>query len=75
VRTGSAPERELAAWERRRLASARTAAALATLNTSLGRALGPRAQTVRRAALRAALRPPGALLLAHAYSMGFDRDA
>ncbi len=75
VRTGAAPEQQLAAWERRRLASARTAAALATLNTSLGRALGPRAHAVRRAGLRVALRPPGARLLAHAYSMGFDRDA
>lgn len=75
VRTGTAPEPELAAWERRRLASARTAAALATVNTSLGRALSPRAHAVRRAALRVALRPPGARLLAHAYSMGFDRDA
>ena len=75
VRSGSAPEADLAAWERRRLASARTAAVLATLNTSLGRPLGPRPHAARRAALRVALLPPGARLLAHAYSMGFDRDA
>lgn len=75
VRTGSAPESELAEWERRRLASARTAATLATLNTSLGRPLSPAADAARRLALRVALLPPGARLLAHAYSMGFDRDA
>ena len=75
VRSGSAPEADLARWERRRLASARTAAALATLNTSLGRPLGRVPHAVRRAALRLALLPPGAALLAHAYAMGFDRDA
>jgi 2-polyprenyl-6-methoxyphenol hydroxylase-like FAD-dependent oxidoreductase len=75
VRTGRAPETELARWERRRVASARTAARLATLNTSLGRPLGRAAHAVRRAGLRVALLPPGARLLAHAYSMGFDRDA
>ena len=75
VRTGESPDAALARWERRRVASARTAAALASLNTSLGRPLGPRAHAVRRAALRVALLPPGARLLAHAYAMGFDRDA
>ncbi|MEU1971375.1 NAD(P)/FAD-dependent oxidoreductase [Microbacterium sp. NPDC019599] len=75
VRTGVEPTLELQRWERRRVASARTAAALATLNTSLGRPLGPAAHAARRAALRLALLPPGARLLAHAYSMGFDRDA
>ncbi|WP_345800833.1 NAD(P)/FAD-dependent oxidoreductase [Microbacterium sp. AZCO] len=75
VRSGREPAPELAAWERRRLASARTAAALATLNTSLGRPLGPTAHAVRRAGLRVVLLPPGARLLAHAYAMGFDRDA
>ena len=48
---------------------------LATLNTSLGRPLGAAAHAVRRAGLRVALLPPGARLLAHAYAMGFDRDA
>lgn len=75
VRTGTAPEAALTRWERRRVASARTAARLATLNTTLGRPLAPLPDAVRRGALRLALRPPGALLLAHAYSMGFDRDA
>ncbi|WP_374311762.1 FAD-dependent oxidoreductase [Microbacterium sp.] len=75
VRTGVAPDAELAHWERRRVASARTAARLATVNTSLGRALPPLVDGVRRAGLRLALMPPGARLLAHAYSMGFDRDA
>jgi 2-polyprenyl-6-methoxyphenol hydroxylase-like FAD-dependent oxidoreductase len=75
VRTGVAPDAELDRWERRRVASARTAARLATVNTSLGRALPPAADAVRRAGLRLALLPPGARLLAHAYSMGFDRDA
>ncbi|KRB36859.1 FAD-dependent oxidoreductase [Microbacterium sp. Root180] len=75
VRTGAAPDAGLARWERRRLASARNAARLASLNTSLGRPLGPVANAVRREGLRLALLPPGARMLAHAYSMGFDRDA
>lgn len=75
VRTGVAPDAELARWERRRIASARTAAHLATVNTTLGRPAPPLADAARGWALRLALRPPGATLLAHAYSMGFDRDA
>ncbi|GAA1956259.1 NAD(P)/FAD-dependent oxidoreductase [Microbacterium deminutum] len=75
VRTGEPPDVELARWEQRRVASARIAAAIASLNTSLGRPLGPRAHRVRRIGLRLALLPPGARLLAHAYAMGFDRDA
>ena len=75
VGTGDPPDAELARWEARRVASARTAAAIATLNTTLGRPLGGAAHAVRRAGLRLALLPPGARLLAHAYSMGFDRDA
>ncbi|MCW3493101.1 FAD-dependent oxidoreductase [Microbacterium sp. SSM24] len=75
VRAGVAPDAELARWERRRLASARTAARLASVNTSLGRPLGPFANAVRREGLRLALLPPGERMLAHAYSMGFDRDA
>ncbi|WP_460773224.1 FAD-dependent oxidoreductase [Microbacterium sp. GXF7504] len=74
VRTGIPPA-GLDAWERRRVASARTAARIAALNTALGRPLHPRADAARRLALRLALLPPGALLLAHAYAMGFDRDA
>jgi len=75
IHTGEAPDADLARWEARRLASARTAAAIATLNTTLGRPLPPLAHAVRRAGLRLALLPPGARLLAHAYAMGFDRDA
>ena len=75
VRSGTAPESALARWEKRRLSSARTAARLATVNTSLGRPMGPVADAVRRESLRLALLAPGARLLAHAYSMGFDRDA
>ena len=75
VRVGEPPDHDLARWEAHRLASARTAAAIATLNTTLGRPLGRAAQALRRTGLRLALLPPGARLLAHAYSMGFDRDA
>ncbi|TDN91183.1 NAD(P)/FAD-dependent oxidoreductase [Microbacterium sp. BK668] len=74
ARSGTAPEVELAQWERRRVASARTAAAIAGLNTSLGRPRGTAGDAARRAGLRVALLPPGARLLAHTYSMGFDRD-
>ncbi|WP_159501764.1 NAD(P)/FAD-dependent oxidoreductase [Microbacterium sp. 18062] len=75
VRAGAPPEQALARWERRRVASARTAAALASMNTALGRPLGPRADAARRAALRAVLAPPTGMLFAHAYAMGLDRDA
>lgn len=75
VHTAESPDAALARWEARRLSSARTAAAIATLNTSLGRPLPPLAHAARRAGLRLALLPPGARLLAHAYAMGFDRDA
>ena len=75
VRTGTAPDLDLAQWERRRVASARTSAALATLNTALGRPLPPAANAVRSAGLRLALLPPGAQFLAHAYAMGLDADA
>lgn len=75
VMSGRMPESELARWERRRVASARTAARLAAMNTALGRPLGPAADAARRAGLRAALGPPAGMLLAHAYAMGFDRDA
>jgi 2-polyprenyl-6-methoxyphenol hydroxylase-like FAD-dependent oxidoreductase len=75
VRRGEAPASALARWERRRVASARTAAALASMNTALGRPLGPRADALRRGALRAALSGPSGMLFAHAYAMGLDRDA
>ncbi|MFJ6651916.1 FAD-dependent oxidoreductase [Microbacterium sp. NPDC091313] len=75
VRTGEAPEPELARWERRRLASARVSGGIAVANTVLGRPSGARADAARASALRLALATPAARLLAHAYAMGFDRDA
>lgn len=75
VRRGAEPASALARWERRRLASARTAAAIASLNTGLGRPLGPAGDAVRRTALRALLTGPTGLLFAHAYAMGLDRGA
>lgn len=75
VRTGHAPDAALRAWERRRVASARTAARLATANTALGRPLGAAADAARRATVRAMLAPPMGAVFARAYAMGFDRDA
>lgn len=75
VRTGAAPDAELERWERARVRSARVAAAIASVNTALGR---PRSAAVHRARsglLGAAISGPGGRLLAHAYAMGFDRDA
>jgi 2-polyprenyl-6-methoxyphenol hydroxylase-like FAD-dependent oxidoreductase len=74
VRTGTAPEAELRRWEAQRVRSARRAAALASVNTALGRPL-PRTDALRRAAVRAMLAPPSAPLFAHAYAMGFDTGA
>ncbi|MCP2635585.1 FAD-dependent monooxygenase [Microbacterium sp. HD4P20] len=75
VRTGAAPEPELRRWEARRVASARTAARLAAVNTALGRAVSPRLDVLRRSAVRVMLAPPAGRLFARAYAMGFDRDA
>lgn len=75
VRGGEAPDAELGRWERRRVASARRAALLASLNTGLGRPLGAAGDAARRAALRALLAGPGGRAFAHAYAMGLDRDA
>ncbi|TQM18537.1 FAD-dependent oxidoreductase [Microbacterium kyungheense] len=74
IREGRAPDAALARWERRRVGSARRAAALAFANTALGRPLGA-ADAVRRTAVRAMLSPPSAGLFARAYAMGFDLDA
>jgi 2-polyprenyl-6-methoxyphenol hydroxylase-like FAD-dependent oxidoreductase len=68
-------EDALRCWERRRISSARRAAALASVNTALGRPLGPRADALRQVGLRAMLAPPAGRLFAHAYAMGLDRDA
>ncbi|MET2011057.1 NAD(P)/FAD-dependent oxidoreductase [Microbacterium chocolatum] len=75
VRSGAAPDAGLVRWEQRRVASARHAARLAALNTALGRPLGPRADALRRAAVRTMLGPAAGRTFAHAYAMGFDRDA
>jgi 2-polyprenyl-6-methoxyphenol hydroxylase-like FAD-dependent oxidoreductase len=74
VRTGTAPERELDRWEARRLQSARRAAAMASVNTALGRPTG-RVDALRRAAVRAMLAGPSSRVFARAYAMGFDADA
>ena len=74
VRTGAAPESALRTWEARRVRSARRAAALATVNTALGRPTGS-ADLLRRTAVRAMLAGRSARLFARAYAMGFDSDA
>lgn len=75
IRTGREPAAELQRWERSRLASARTAARLAAVNTALGRPASVASDAVRRGAVRAMLTPPVDRAFAHAYAMGFDRDA
>ena len=75
VRSGTAPDAALARWEERRVRSARTAAAIASVNTALGRPRGAAGHAVRTASLRGALWGPSGLLFAHAYAMGFDRGA
>ena len=71
VRRGAAPEPELAAWERDRVGSARRAARLATMNTTLGRPAAAAVSGVRAQAMRVALAAGGGLF-ARAYAMGFD---
>lgn len=75
VATGVAPEHELRRWERRRVASATTAARLASVNTGLGRPMSRPASALRRAAVRAMLLPPVDRAFARAYAMRLDRDA
>jgi 2-polyprenyl-6-methoxyphenol hydroxylase-like FAD-dependent oxidoreductase len=75
VRSGQAPDAALERWERRRVQSARWAAALAAVNTGLGRPRSAVGDGIRAAALRTALRGPSGYLFAHAYAMGFDRGA
>lgn len=72
--TGRAPDLGLLRWEARRVQSARRAAALASVNTALGRPSG-RGDALRRTAVRAMLSGPSARVFARAYSMGFDVDA
>lgn len=63
----------LARWERDRLASARTAARIAGVNTAFGRARSDAAHAVATGMLRLALAGPSAVVLARAYAMCFDR--
>ncbi|MDF2581104.1 MAG: hypothetical protein K0S49_2683, partial [Microbacterium sp.] len=74
MRTGAAPDAGLRRWEERRLRSARAAAAMATVNTALGRPL-PYTDVLRRTAVRAMLAGPSGRLFARAYAMDFDADA
>ena len=74
MRTGAAPDAGLRRWEERRLRSARAAAAMATVNTVLGRPL-PYTDVLRRTAVRAMLAGPSGHLFARAYAMDFDADA
>ncbi|MBB4141472.1 FAD-dependent monooxygenase [Microbacterium invictum] len=75
LRTGVAPDPALRRWEHRRVASARTAARLAAVNTALGRALPSPLDMARRSVVRAMLGPATEHLFARAYAMGFDRGA
>ncbi len=74
VRRDDAPP-ALRGWERDRLASARVAAALAGLNTSIGRSRRGWAQRMTAVGLAAALSPPVVAVPTRAYAMGFDRAA
>ncbi len=75
VRTGESPEADLRQWERRRIHSARRAAALAELNTRLGRPAGAAAHAARRQGVRLMLGPGTGRFFAHAYAMGLDLHA
>jgi hypothetical protein len=76
-RGSGSPEAELRLerWERYRLASARTAARLAGLNTSLGRARSPRIHRALTVSIGAVAAGPVTRIAARAYTMGFDRHA
>jgi 2-polyprenyl-6-methoxyphenol hydroxylase-like FAD-dependent oxidoreductase len=75
VRTGAAPEQELAAWEGRRMRSAARAARIAALNTVLGRPLSHARDALRRVGVAGALSGRSGTLVAHVYTMGMDGDA
>lgn len=62
-------------WERDRVASARTAARLAGLDTAIGRGRGGAAHTAMIGGIRVAARSPLVRIAARAYAMGFDRAA
>lgn len=71
TRLGSAPESDLAEWERDRLRSARVAGRLAAVNMGLGRPVSRRAHAVRSRVLGSVLTATGSLV-PHAYAMGLD---
>lgn len=75
VHTGAEPEAELAAWERRRVASARRAGRLAAVNTLLGRPRGAVGDRARATLVRGMLTPPLGRGFAWAYAMGLDAGA
>ncbi|GAA4918218.1 NAD(P)/FAD-dependent oxidoreductase [Nesterenkonia rhizosphaerae] len=75
VRTGTVADTELQHWEQSRLRSARRAAALAGLNTRLGRPAKEPLNAARRNLVRAMLGPGTGRIFARAYGMGFDLDA
>ncbi|MDR6199729.1 2-polyprenyl-6-methoxyphenol hydroxylase-like FAD-dependent oxidoreductase [Microbacterium sp. SORGH_AS428] len=75
IRTGSLASPALDRWERRRVRSARIAAAMASVNTALGRPAGATTHRIRGAALGMLLRGPAGAVLTRAYAMGFDADA
>jgi 2-polyprenyl-6-methoxyphenol hydroxylase-like FAD-dependent oxidoreductase len=72
VHEGSAPDAELAAWERRRVRSAVRAGRLAAANTLLGRPRHGAGDLARRTLVRAMLAPPVGRGFAWAYAMGLD---
>lgn len=67
-------EAPLARWERDRLASARTAARLADLNTAIGRGRSRAAHALVACGIGAAGATPLVRAAARAYAMGFDRS-
>ncbi|MFI8632796.1 FAD-dependent oxidoreductase [Microbacterium sp. NPDC077663] len=74
IRLGSAPDADLAEWERDRLRSARTAGRLAAVNMALGRPVSGAVHAARSRVLGSVLAATGALV-PHAYAMGLDRSA
>lgn len=73
IRSGQAPDSELRVWESQRISSARWAAALAAMNTHLGRPASRLPHAARSAGVRLMLAPGAGRVFARAYSMGFDR--
>ncbi len=74
IRTGTEPVAALAAWERDRLRSARTAGRLAAVNMRLGRPVSAATHAVRTRMLRHAITATGSLV-PNAYAMGLDAAA